>query len=62
MTVLPAALVFVELPQYGNKFLDTTLAAVNCQKILVIDAEVLELGRLTQEQLADYDAVFPTIL
>ena len=60
--MLPSALVFVEIPQYGLEFLDTTLVSLDCQKVLVIDAELLQRGKFTKEQLADYDAVFPTVL
>ena len=60
--MLPPALVFVEIPQYGLEFLHNTLVSVDCRKILVIDAELFQRGRYTAEQLADYDAVFPTRL
>lgn len=60
--MLPHAVVFVEVPQYGLQFLDKTLASLECHKILVIDAELVRRGKVTREQLAAYDAVFPTVL
>ncbi len=60
--MLPQALLFVEVPQYGISFLDEAFADLGCQKILVIDAELLRTGKVSREQLADYDAVFPTAL
>jgi biotin carboxylase len=60
--LLPAALLFVEIPQYGLQFLDTTLSSTHFLKILVIDAYLLQRGKYTKEELADYDVVFPAEL
>ena len=57
--MLPAAILFVEIPQYGLDLLDNSLAALECRRILVIDAELFQRGKYTKEQLAYYDQVFP---
>ena len=36
--MLPPALVFVEIPQYGLEFLDTTLASIDCQIVVASPA------------------------